>query len=103
MVVAAMGEQNSRQHTMPATANHTLTVFAVAPDGNVNADGTTVTTSASSFLGFSTCSNFGGQNMLGVGGAGCSSEATGGAAGAAALLYAEGLDQGYGGSRTRRR
>ncbi len=93
VVVGATGAQDSRQHTMPVTANHTLAVYALAPDGAVSASGTAVTTSASSFLGFSTCSNFGGHNGLGAGvpnGLGCSS-ATGAGAGAAALLDSEGL------------
>jgi hypothetical protein len=93
VVVAAMGEENSRQHTMPVTANHTLAVYALSPDGSVTASGTAVTTGASSFLGFSTCSNFGGQNMVGVGGAGCTGEAAGAAAGGAGLLYSEAIDE----------
>jgi hypothetical protein len=94
VVVTSMGEQGSRQHTVPATANHTLTVYALAEDGSVTPSGTSVTTTASSFLGFSACSNFGGQNMVGVGAAGCSAEAAGAAAGAAGLLFAEGLGRG---------
>jgi MYXO-CTERM domain-containing protein len=94
LVVASLGEENSREHTTPVTANHTLGIYALAPDGAVTASGPAVTTGASSFLGFSTCSNFGGNSALGVGAVGCAGEATGVAAGAAGLLYSEGLDKG---------
>src|SRR5208283_4513369 len=53
-----------------------------------------VTTDATTFIAFNTCSNYGGQNMLSVSGTSCSSEATGKGAGLAALLFSEGRNQG---------
>ncbi len=80
IVVASMADENSRHHNMPGAANHTLTVHTVRYTGpNPNA--------TSTFLGFDTCSNYGGQLSMSISGTNCSSEATGRAAGLAGLIY----------------
>ncbi len=80
IVVASMADENSRHHNMPAVANHTLTVHTVRYTGpNPNASTT--------FLGFDTCSNYGGHLSMSISGTRCSSEATGRASGLAGLIY----------------
>ena len=85
-VVANVGEENSRHHAFPATANHTLPVHAIAYDGGDFA-------SSTSFLAFDTCTNYGGQLALSVSGKGCSSEAVGRSAGIAGLVYSMAIAQ----------
>jgi MYXO-CTERM domain-containing protein len=80
LVVTSMADENSRHHNMPATSNHTLPVHAIEYDGGD-------IKSASTFLAFHPCSNYGGQNLLSAAGNGCSSEATGKLSGIAGLLY----------------
>ena len=90
LVVASVGEENSRHHDQPNVANHTLPVHAIVLDGAILADTTRhVTTSSSTFIAFNTCSNYGAQNMLSVSAASCSSEAAAAVAGAAGLLFSE--------------
>ena len=83
LLVASMGSSGSRQHTQPTTANHTLPVHAItfAPAGRV--------TEVETFLGFSACGNFGGQNLLSGSAQDCSSEAAALLAGVGGLLYSE--------------
>lgn len=80
LVVDAMADENARHHNFPATANHTLPVHAITVGGNR-------TTSATTFLAFNTCTNYGGQNLLSASGEGCSSEATARLAGIAGLVF----------------
>ncbi|WP_434041991.1 MULTISPECIES: S8 family serine peptidase [Sorangium] len=87
LVVASMGDQGSRHHSVPATSNHALPVSAVRYDGQ------TITTSTT-FLDASPCSSFGGNNLLAVSSDGCASDATAGLAGVAGLLYAAALEHG---------
>ncbi len=92
-VIASMADENSRHHNMPGVTNHTLPVHAINYDGTmINDDKGVISTNATTFIGFNTCSNYGGQNMLSVSGSGCSSEATGKGAGEAALIFSEGLE-----------
>jgi len=95
IVVASMADENSRHHNMPGVTNHTLPVHAITKDGDITAgaNGAPPTTSATTFIAYNTCSNFGAQNMLSVSGTSCSSEATGKGAGAAGLLYSEGANK----------
>lgn len=95
IVVASMADENSRHHNMPAVTNHTLPVHAITTNYSaLNDMGGTVSTDATTFIAFNTCSNYGGQNMLSVSGKGCSSEATGKGAGEAGLIMSEGLNKG---------
>lgn len=80
LAVTSMADENSRHHNMPATLNHTLPVHAIRYDSSDIGSATT-------FLGFHPCSNYGGQNLLSASGTGCSSEATGVLSGIAGLLY----------------
>jgi hypothetical protein len=80
LVITSMADENSRHHNMPAAVNHTLPVHAIRYDGNS-------LKSATTFLAFHPCSNFGGQNLLSASGLGCSSEATGKLSGIAGLVY----------------
>ncbi len=84
VVIASMADENSRHHNMPGLANHTLPVHAITYIGPND-------TSATSFLAFNTCTNYGGQNMLSVSGGSCSSEATGRDSGLSGLVYSYGL------------
>ncbi|HEX8792715.1 MAG TPA: FG-GAP-like repeat-containing protein [Polyangiaceae bacterium] len=93
-VIASMADENSRHHNMPAVANHLLPVHALATNYSTLQDTNgVVSTDATSFIAFNTCSNYGGQNMLSISGQGCSSEATGKGAGVASLIYSEALNQ----------
>jgi hypothetical protein len=80
-IVASMADENARHHNMPATSNHTLPVHAIVMVGSEEA------TSATSFLGYHPCSNYGGQNLLSAPGTGCSSNATGVLSGVMGLVY----------------
>ncbi|HEX3343944.1 MAG TPA: FG-GAP-like repeat-containing protein, partial [Polyangiaceae bacterium] len=93
LVVASMADENSRHHNMPGTYNHTLPVHSMKLNGDMSGTGASITTTASTFLDYDTCSNYGGQNMLSISASSCSSEATGRAAGVAGLLLSEGLNQ----------
>jgi hypothetical protein len=94
-VIASMADENSRHHNMPGLTNHTLPVHAITNDSTILQDNSgVVTTDATTFIAFNTCSNYGGQNMLSVSGTACSSEATGKGAGLAALIFSEGANQG---------
>ncbi len=85
-IIASMADENSRHHNLPATYNHTLPVHAITFMGE------SVQT-ATSFLAFTTCTNFGGQLGLSVSGESCSSEATGKASGIAGLVYSYAMEQ----------
>ena len=87
VVIASMADENSRHHNMPGLANHTLPVHAITYLGHSD-------TTATSFLAFNTCTNYGGQNMLSISGGSCSSEATGRDSGFSGLLYSYGLKRG---------
>ncbi|WP_438032180.1 FG-GAP-like repeat-containing protein [Sorangium sp. So ce204] len=87
LVVASMGNEGSRHHSVPATSNHALPVSAVRHDGQSVATSTT-------FIDASPCSSFGGNNVLAVSSPGCASDATAELAGVAGLLYAVALDRG---------
>ena len=85
VVIASMADENSRHHNMPAVANHTLPVHAIALAGSRES------TMATSYLHFNTCSNYGGQNFLSAPGVDCSSEATAVLAGVMGLVYSASL------------
>ena len=85
-IIASMADENSRHHNFPGMYNHTLPVHAITYLGQSD-------TTATSFLAFNTCTNYGAQNMLSVSGKSCSSEATGRGSGIAGLLYSMGLSQ----------
>jgi hypothetical protein len=85
-VVASAADENSRHHNVPGTNNHTIYVHAIRYDAETIQRATT-------FLNFNNCTNYGGQLHLSVAGTGCSSEATGHTAGAAALMQSYALQQ----------
>lgn len=87
IIVASMADENSRHHNMPATANHVLTVHSV----RYNEGGPDT---ATTFVAFDTCSNYGGHLSLSVSGTHCSSEATGRGAGIAGLLHSMAAEEG---------
>src|SRR5262249_7282786 len=78
-VVASAGDENARHQHVPSTANHAVYVHAVRYDTNAVETATT-------FLGFNNCTNYGGQLQLSVAGRNCSSEAVGQLSGIAGLL-----------------
>ena len=84
-VVASMADENSRHHNMPSVANHTLPVHAICRAGSKDS------TTATSFLHFNTCSNYGGHGVLSIPGEPCASEATGWYSGAMGLIYSAAL------------
>lgn len=87
IVMASMADENSRHHNMPATANHVMTVHSIRyNDQNVE--------SATSFIAFDTCSNYGAHLSLSISATSCSSEATGRSSGIAGLAYSMGLQEG---------
>ncbi|MEB2312034.1 MAG: S8 family serine peptidase [Sorangiineae bacterium] len=85
VVVASMADENARHANVPATANHTMPVHAIAMLGT-----DPQSTTATSFVGFNTCSNYGAHNLLSTTGDPCSSEATGNLAGLSGLVYSMG-------------
>ena len=87
IVVASMGDENSRHPNVPATANHVLTVHSVRYDGD-NPE------NSSTYVAFDTCSNYGGHLSLSVSATACSSEATGRSSGIAGLAFSYAADQG---------
>ena len=88
LVLTSMGDEGSRAHQVPATANHTLAVRAVTMAGT-DPQSTTTT----SFMAASPCGNFGAQSLLsapGAPGPGSSRQAVGNLAGIAGLLHSKG-------------
>ncbi|MDB4942430.1 MAG: Serine protease, subtilase family, partial [Labilithrix sp.] len=79
IVMASMADENSRHHNAPATSNHTLTVHSIRYDNDVE--------TATSYLTFDTCSNYGGHLALSISATSCSSEATGRSSGIAGLAF----------------
>ncbi len=92
IVIASMADENARHHNMPAASNHTLPVHAITMLG-VDQQSTTAT----SFLAYNLCTNYGAQNFLSASGTGCSSEATGRLSGVSGLVYSMGVEAGYDG------
>jgi hypothetical protein len=94
LLVTSMADENSRHHNMPAVANHTMPVHSIKFNGSgVTGSGAGITTDSYTFVDFDLCSNYGAQNMLSISASTCSSQATEDAAGAAGLLFSEGLNQ----------
>lgn len=85
VVVASLGEENSRQTTTPAAANHTLTVHTVRYDG-------AAPDSSSTFLSFDTCSNFGANLSLSVSSSSCGSDGAAKMAGILGLVHSSASD-----------
>jgi hypothetical protein len=83
-VVASIGDANSRQHALPATYGHTLTVHAIDFDGPDAG-------ASSTFLDEVNCSNFGGQLALSASATGCSDEAAARTAGVIGLIESDAL------------
>jgi len=90
-VVASAADEQSRHHNWPAVADHVIWVNSIRNgDGDVVAD-------RRDFRILNGCTNHGGKAWVAISSTGCSSEATGRAAGIAALLLSHGrnlLDQG---------
>ncbi len=85
-VIASMADENARHHNFPVTANRTIPVHAITMQ-SVAEESTTAT----SFLAFNNCTNFGAQNFLSVSGLGCSSEGAGRLGGISGLMASMGL------------
>lgn len=84
LVVASAADETSRHHNFPANGEHLINVHAVFydTDGDLGRWRT-----ATTFVNFNNCTNFGAHLDLSTPGAGCSSEATGKTSGQAGLLY----------------
>ena len=80
IVMASMADENSRHHNAPATSNHVLPVHSIRYNNPT-------TESATTFIAFDTCSNYGGHLSLSVSATSCSSEATGRSSGIAGLMF----------------
>ncbi|MDP3216284.1 MAG: S8 family serine peptidase [Deltaproteobacteria bacterium] len=86
VIIASAADENSRHHNMPGTANHTVYTHAIRYDSeNVN--------SATTFLNFNNCTNYGAQLVLSVGAISCSSAAVGLSSGMAGLIYSAALSR----------
>lgn len=87
IIMASMADENSRHHNAPATSNHVLTVHSIRyNEQNIQ--------TATSFIAFDTCSNYGGHLSLSISATSCSSEATGRSSGIAGLLYSQAKNAG---------
>ena len=84
-VIASMADENSRHHNLPAVNNHTLPTHAIAPGPSEDA------TTATTFLQFNLCTNYGAQNFISASSTSCSSGATGTLSGITGLIYSAGL------------
>ena len=87
IVMASMADENSRHHNLPATANHVLTVHSI----RYNEDSIE---SATTFVAFDTCSNYGGHLSMSISATSCSSEATGRSSGIAGLMFSQAANVG---------
>ncbi len=83
-VVASAADEDSFHHNMPGTNNHTIYVHANVFDSQSRDTATT-------FLAFNNCTNYGAQLLLSTPGTGCSSEATGITSGIVGLIYSAAL------------
>jgi len=87
VLVASLGEENSRQARMPAMANHVLAVHTIRFDGQTP-------DTSSTFLSFDTCSNFGANLSLSVSSTSCGSEGAARMAGILGLIHSYAGDLG---------
>ena len=87
-VVASAADEDSFHHNQPGTYNHTIFVHAnvFGPSADIN--------TATTFLAFNNCTNYGAQLLLSTPGKSCSSEATGKTSGAVGLMISAALDAG---------
>lgn len=88
-IIASAADETSYHHNFPGAIEHTIYVHAITFD----ADGENNAQTASTFLNFNNCTNFGGHLSLSTPGSGCSSEATGKTAGQAGLVASYFLQQ----------
>lgn len=84
LVVASAADETSRHHNYPGNGEHVINVHAIVYDTD-GAPGRW--RSATTFLNFNNCTNYGAHLHLSTPGSSCSSEATGKTAGQAGLLY----------------
>jgi len=87
IIMASMADENSRHHNMPGTANHVLTAHSIRYNDQTFE-------SATSYIAFDTCSNYGAHLAISVSATSCSSEATGRSSGIAGLLYSMAANEG---------
>jgi len=83
-VIASAADEDSFHQNYPGSNQHTVYVHAIRYDSSSWQTATT-------YLNFNNCTNYGGQLVLSTPGTGCSSEATGRTSGMAGLLYAAAL------------
>jgi hypothetical protein len=88
-IIASAADETSYHHNYPGSLEHTIYVHAITYDD----DGENNPETASTFLNFNNCTNFGGHLSLSTPGSGCSSEATGKTAGQTGLLMSYFLQQ----------
>lgn len=81
-IIASAADETSYHHNYPGSLEHTMYVHAITWDD----DGENNPETATTFLNFNNCTNFGGHLSLSTPGTGCSSEATGKTAGQTGLL-----------------
>jgi hypothetical protein len=84
LVVASAADEDSFHQNFPASNQHTMMVHAIRYDSESWQTATT-------FLNFNNCTNYGAQLVLSTPGTGCSSEATGRTSGIVGLLYSMAL------------
>jgi hypothetical protein len=82
-LIASAADEQSRHHNLPAALNHTIWVNSI-----VHEDGTIVEDQAYDLV--NGCTNHGGHAWVAISSNGCSSEATGRAAGLVSLLLSHG-------------
>ncbi len=84
-VVTSAADEDSFHHNVPGTYNHTIYVHAnmYGPQDDIN--------TASTFLAFNNCTNYGAQLLLSTPGTACSSEAVGKTSGAVGLIVSAAL------------
>ncbi len=88
-IIASAADETSYHHNFPGATEHTIYVHAITWDD----DGENNPETASTFLNFNNCTNYGGHLSLSTPGSGCSSEATGKTAGQAGLIASYFLQQ----------
>ena len=84
VIIGSAADENAFHANFPATNQHSTYVHAIVFDGSSASTATT-------FLNFNNCTNYGPRLELSAPGSGCSSEATGKTSGVAGLMYSAAL------------
>lgn len=87
VVIGAAGDENAYHYNFPAANEHSTYIHAIVYDSSS-------ISSATTFLNYNNCTNYGPRLQLSTSGSACSSEATGKTAGVAGLIYSAALKAG---------